>query len=160
MTFPGELDQRRRGGSVVGPLILITMGGVFLANNLGILPWSVWGNLWRFWPVILVVVGLEILFGRRAGARLLIGLVVLGVGAFAIFGGHLQTPGVNPGETVTRSFEHPLETGVSKGTVKVSFGAGRLTVAAIPAGNSISPAPRAMPPRRQAGWEPSGRSRR
>src|SRR5687768_17804000 len=37
---------------VLGPLLLILAGSVFLLNNLGLLSWNVWGEVWRLWPLI------------------------------------------------------------------------------------------------------------
>jgi len=76
----------RRGFSALGPAILIGLGIIFLLNTLDILPWSVWGSLWRFWPIILILIGIEILLGRTGagwGVSLLISLalVALLVGA-------------------------------------------------------------------------------
>lgn len=45
----------------VGPLILLTTGIILLLNSLEILPWEIWLTLWRYWPVILILFGLEIL---------------------------------------------------------------------------------------------------
>ena len=55
--------RRRRRVNLAGPLILITMGLVFLMANMGLLGASPWQLLWRWWPLILVVVGLEVLLG-------------------------------------------------------------------------------------------------
>ncbi len=49
----------RRG--FVGPLILLAIGFILLFNNLGIIPWGIWMTLWRYWPVILILTGLEII---------------------------------------------------------------------------------------------------
>jgi hypothetical protein len=53
------MDQPRirRHGSFVGPIILIVLGGLFLLFNLypDFNPWPV---LFRFWPVILILIGL------------------------------------------------------------------------------------------------------
>src|SRR4030081_150733 len=62
---PPPATQRRRRGGVVGPLILIFLGGVFLLQNTGYLPPNFWFNLWRLWPVILVLVGIELLLANR-----------------------------------------------------------------------------------------------
>lgn len=48
------------------PLILVALGIIFLLNNFGLLPWNIWLSLWRFWPVLLILIGLEIFFGRSA----------------------------------------------------------------------------------------------
>ncbi|MEW6216745.1 MAG: DUF5668 domain-containing protein [Candidatus Bipolaricaulota bacterium] len=88
-----------RRGSILVPLLLIAAGVILLFNNLGHLPWSVWGTLFRLWPVLLIALGLDILFGRSAlrwalGIALVV-LVVLAV-LLALFG---PAP-VGPLETV------------------------------------------------------------
>ncbi len=50
----------RRIGPVFWPLLLIAVGVLFLLSNLGLLPFDPW-QLWRLWPLILVVIGLDIL---------------------------------------------------------------------------------------------------
>lgn len=50
----------RRIGPVFWPLLLIAVGVIFLLSNLGLLSFDPW-QLWRLWPVILVVIGLDIL---------------------------------------------------------------------------------------------------
>jgi hypothetical protein len=79
--------HRNRPG-IAGPLILIFLGVVFLLNNLGILEWTVWDVILRFWPVILIAAGLDLVIGRRSGwgsvVALLIVLAIIGLslGAF------------------------------------------------------------------------------
>ena len=63
----------RRIGPIFWPILLIAVGVLFLLSNLGLLPFSPW-ELWQLWPLILVVVGLDILLevmlGRgRAGSE-------------------------------------------------------------------------------------------
>ncbi len=65
--------QGRR--SIVFPVLLIGIGSLFLLQNLGIISWNVWSQLWRFWPVLLVLIGLDMLVGRRSG----IGAAVVGL---------------------------------------------------------------------------------
>ncbi len=45
-------------------VILISLGIVFLLNNLGYVPWSVWFNILSLWPIILIAIGTEIIFKR------------------------------------------------------------------------------------------------
>lgn len=40
--------------NVFWPATLVTMGFIFLASNLGLLP----AAFWNFWPLILIIVGL------------------------------------------------------------------------------------------------------
>ncbi len=60
------MDNKVRRGSIVGPVILIGLGIIFLLNNQGILPWSVWEVILRLWPVLLIALGLDLLLGRRS----------------------------------------------------------------------------------------------
>ena len=53
------MANRKNRVSMIGPVILIGLGVVLLLNNLEVLPWSIWGALFRLWPVLLVAVGLE-----------------------------------------------------------------------------------------------------
>jgi hypothetical protein len=57
----------RRMGPIFWPILLIAVGVIFLLSNLGVLPFDAW-QLWRLWPLILVVIGLDVLleaFWRR-----------------------------------------------------------------------------------------------
>jgi hypothetical protein len=68
---------------------LIGIGVLLLLNNLGIVAWSTWNLIWRFWPLILIAVGIDIIFGQRStlGAILsaFLVLAILGVIAGATF---------------------------------------------------------------------------
>ena len=78
----------RRPKSLVWPLILISIGILFLLKNLGVVDWNLWSLLWRTWPVIIVAVGLDLIFGRRSGiwSAITAGVVIiLFAGALWIF---------------------------------------------------------------------------
>lgn len=53
-----ERAEHRRSSRLVGGVILICLGVLFLVNNF--LPWF---NLAKFWPLILVILGLAVLTG-------------------------------------------------------------------------------------------------
>ncbi len=55
----------RRGG-LAGPILLIGLGLLLLFSNLGWISGSIWNVLLRMWPVVLIVVGIDLLFGRRS----------------------------------------------------------------------------------------------
>jgi hypothetical protein len=61
----------------VAPIILIILGGIFLLNNFDILPWSIWTNLWKFWPVLLVLIGIEFLIGQSISLKTTLILLAL-----------------------------------------------------------------------------------
>lgn len=49
---------------IVWPRIFILVGILFLSNSLGFFSWSTWSFLWRFWPIVLVLAGLRLIFSR------------------------------------------------------------------------------------------------
>ena len=112
------------GGSVVGPLLLIGAGVLFLLNNLGIVDWAVWGSLWRLWPLALVAVGLDMLFGRRRPwLSTLIVLVVLGASmALLFFGGFASGRDLR-----TYNLSVPVS-GAKSTNIEIDFGIGQLNV--------------------------------
>lgn len=65
------------------PILLISLGVLFLLSNLEILPWSTWNVLWRFWPVLLIAIGIDVLIGQRSPA----GAVISAVLILALIGG-------------------------------------------------------------------------
>ena len=77
-----SVNQKRV--SLFLPVILIGAGVILLLRNLGFLPAFNWSVLLRLWPLALVVLGLDLLFGYRAPwAGGLIGLLT--VAAVAVF---------------------------------------------------------------------------
>lgn len=66
--------ERRPG--FVGPFLLLSTGIILLFNNLGMLPWEIWGTLWRYWPVILILFGIQVL-SRQAGSFIMYAIGVL-----------------------------------------------------------------------------------
>ena len=58
-----EKPQRVRG-IPVGGVFLVFLGVVFLLQTLDILPWALWGTLWRFWPALIIITGIGILLRR------------------------------------------------------------------------------------------------
>ena len=58
-------------------LILIFLGIIFLLNNFNLLPLYTWENIWKFWPVILILWGLEVLLGKSVVANLVIMVITV-----------------------------------------------------------------------------------
>ena len=111
---------------MVGPLVLIFIGGVFLLQNAGYLPPDVWMSLWRLWPLVLVLAGIELLLAHRVPWLALTGVaaIVLILGALAS-GSTLST---GPREAAVT---HTSQTDLGRATqavVTVRFGAGQLNI--------------------------------
>lgn len=64
--------------------ILIFAGIVFLLNNFGIIPWNVWRDLWKLWPVFLIFWGIQILFGGGKIINFLITIIVISILTFVL----------------------------------------------------------------------------
>ena len=122
-------ENRRRRGLPVGGILLIVVGVVLLLQTLDVLPWGVWWNIWRFWPVLLVMVGVGILLGRRMPllSSAIAALLVVG----AVGGATWITYAQNDGETVAE-LKEPLGDAKSL-DLTLTFGAGTITLGELPA---------------------------
>ena len=90
--------RRYRRGSIVWPLILITLGVLFLLANFNVIP-DVGEFIARWWPAILILIGLEILIGSMLPGRR----------------GEVQSLSLDLGSASTAD-------------VKIDFGAGQLSI--------------------------------
>ena len=64
--FSGVMSRRGPSRAPVGPIVLIVIGVLFLLSNLEIIEFR---RLIRFWPALLIVLGLYMLYERLAGTR-------------------------------------------------------------------------------------------
>jgi serine/threonine protein kinase len=80
--------QQHRYRSIFWPLLLIGAGVLWLLKSLDILPQLNLSLFWRVWPIYLIMIGLDMLTGKRshaantalgvAGAALVLGIVLAG----------------------------------------------------------------------------------
>ena len=114
---------------MIGPLILIFLGAVFLLQNAGYLPPTFWFGLWRLWPVVLVLAGLELLLASRIPwlVLALVAVVVLVAGAVVINSPMVAAPAPAPTSSSTS-----VDLGsASQATVNIAFDAGQLNISGI-----------------------------
>lgn len=140
MEKPADSDNPTRmkeghHGNPLGALILIGIGLIFLLNNFGIIDWSIWQNLWRLWPVILILLGLQTMLGRsRIGSLIvfLIGVLIVAVVAFFSLTSYSPTTNRWGFTPVSHSKEIRVESGaysdVTKRVVKINNGIGKLII--------------------------------
>lgn len=124
------MNQGERRPGLIGPVILIGLGVVFLLSNLGLLAWSVWEMILRLWPILLIAGGLDLILGRRAGWGSLLALALtLAVlaGALWLFGIGVGTGEVVRGEEVRQALE-----GATQAHVIIAPAVGTLHIAALP----------------------------
>jgi hypothetical protein len=80
-----EPAPRRGARGVTGAVLLIGLGTALLLSNLGIITLN-WLTLVQFWPVVLILIGLDIAFGGRSAAgSVVVALVALAVVFGVIF---------------------------------------------------------------------------
>ncbi len=129
--MPGQKPQKVIATPIWG-IFLLFVGIVFLLQTLNILPWGLWGTLWRFWPVLIIVIGLGILL-RRYNVWL-VSLLIL-----AIFGACLgiaiwqYSPSLSNGMT-TKSYSEPLDD-IERAQIEIDFNAGSITMGSLPPGS-------------------------
>ena len=122
-------EQGRRV-SLVGPVILIGLGVIFLLNNMGVLAWSVWEVIFRLWPILLVALGLEIILSRLSawGSLLALALtVVILAGALWLIGPDIGTGQAVAGEEISQALG-----GATRAKVVIEPGVGSLHIEALP----------------------------
>lgn len=72
---------------IVWGLTFVFVGSILLLDNFGIIDFY-WRSVWHFWPVILILVGLNLVFGQQkkstwgAGAMIALTCIVLGFIAY------------------------------------------------------------------------------
>lgn len=83
-TVKPQREKKTWGANIVPAFVLIFVGLLFLANNLGIVPWYIWGELWRFWPLFLILLGIQYLLGRSGISRIVMAILTILVLAFLL----------------------------------------------------------------------------
>jgi hypothetical protein len=134
-----ERHSRRRGRppSLVWAVILITIGVLILLSYLGVLHVN-FLELWRLWPVLLILFGLEILFGYRSAlGRAVVLVLTLGVMAGVVW---LLVTGPGrfgaAGAASTERIEEPLGS-VEQADLTVNFAAGQLALSELTDSSSL-----------------------
>jgi hypothetical protein len=82
------MPERRVRGGLLLPLVLIAAGLIILLENLGAIEPVSWRAVFRFWPVLLIVVGIDLVVGRSSFRRTLsalLAVVVLLCAGFVAF---------------------------------------------------------------------------
>ncbi len=132
-----------KAGKIFWGIILVYLGILVLLNNFDIIDFS-WRVFWKFWPVLLIIWGINILISKentRKGA-ILIGLVTcLGLGLLTYFGireksnrpEYIWEEGQNEnyGSDYTqddRIFREDYSPNIKTGQITISGGAGEFEV--------------------------------
>ena len=129
------MTRRRRQGSLVFPLVLVFLGLMFLLINLGVVDRGIWSSIIRFWPVLLILMGIDTLLRRSsAGAAFgtVLSTVVLIAAGITLF--HLFAPASWTSET--QPFSHSVD-GASVAEVMLSCRDCSMELYAVPASDTL-----------------------
>jgi len=124
-----DRKQQKERYAPVGGILLLFLGIVFLLQNLNVIPWGLWGTLWRFWPVLVVVIGASILL--RYQNIWLVSALILAM-LFACLGITIwQYGAAPPAEKIPNGYSKPLGS-LEQAQVEIDFSGGSLTVGSLP----------------------------
>ena len=76
---------KKRDRDYVWAVFLVVIGSVLLANSFGVLSWEIWLYVWRFWPILIVLGGIQLLIGKSLISRLVITVLSFVFIGFAVF---------------------------------------------------------------------------
>ncbi len=134
-------SPRRTSHSFVWPLLLIGAGVLFLLANLDVLPVNAWPVIASFWPLALILLGIDILIGRRSTlANIITGLITLLFIAFVFLVVFLapQIPALSSltagAELRTETIQAPLE-GIETARITIDWPSGSNSIASLDAGS-------------------------
>lgn len=71
-----EEEAHRHGGYWFGAILIIA-GFLFLFQNFGLVSPEIWGQIVKFWPLLFVLLGLEIILGRSPIAKFILFLLTI-----------------------------------------------------------------------------------
>jgi len=134
MFTPGD-EPRWTAYRIFEGLSTVVIGVLLLGNTTGVLPWSVWWDLLTLWPVLLVVIGIN-LIGKATGqtwlrivSQMLSIAVLVYVGALAYgTGGGMRPWSLSWGATQPYEYEEQLR-GTDEARLELNAGSGEIDIA-------------------------------
>ena len=122
--------------SIFWGTLFIVLGLLVLLNNIFSLS-LFWGNLWDFWPVILVLVGAAILVKNKFGKTIIAASAGIILALIIYSSIHLTTKFVQgdfdvifdeDGDFVTNQYSEPFNSSITKVKLFLDGGAGKFTI--------------------------------
>jgi len=131
----GGLDGLVRREGLTGSVLSIGLGIILLMASFGYLNNSGWQSLLRFWPLIIIAIGLDLIIGRRGRFSTIVALLI-GLGMVAVMFWLVISPAAN---RLTRSqvpVSQALE-GRKEARLVINQSAGRLDASSGAAAASL-----------------------
>ena len=124
-TAPQTPGNQTRSGLSLWPFILIGLGVLFLLENLGVRTWGVWNAVAVWWPLILIVIGADLITRPYTwGRQLTLGLAALTVLVMVFWS--LARPTILSGlsrETISQPITAPrAEIQIGTGVTRLEIG--------------------------------------
>jgi hypothetical protein len=126
-------DNRNYGLIPLGIIFILAGILVFLAN-LGYGSWDFLWQIWRLWPVLIILIGVKLLLPRQISRWVSYGFwILVGVALIVMF---LNTPKTNFEQTELGGQEHYVINrtdypGVTAGKADLTFGGGQLVIGSL-----------------------------
>ena len=130
-------SRRWEGGFPLFAVLLIAAGTLLLLQTTGVISWDLWASIWRLWPVLIIAIGINIIFGARMpwiAGILIAAVLAIGI-ALAAFSGVFVSNGFSSDIEKIASF-HELLGETESVDVQIDFGAGELRLGSLPAGSA------------------------
>ena len=122
--------KRRSGVSLpIFGTVVVAAGVILTLNTLDVLRWTVWLDMWRLWPLVLVLLGVKVIFHRFHPA-LMLAIVAASVGASVGFAFAVSEGGLFGADFT--EFEFAVQRGGNESlSLDIDFGAGTLNIGAL-----------------------------
>ncbi len=67
--------EQQQNKDYTGAIFLVLLGTLFLLNTTNVVPWSIWLYLLRFWPILLILIGLKMVLPKTNVGNIIMTIV-------------------------------------------------------------------------------------
>ena len=99
-------NSRRRRGALLTGLLLVALGALLLLTTTGVVSFGIWLELADYWPLLLILIGVELILVQRP-LPIRAGVIVLTL-AGAIVAASFSLPEYDPNEPLRAAYAEPL----------------------------------------------------
>jgi len=125
-----ESERRGNNVAITWGIFILSFGIVLLLQATGVLEWRLWGTLWKFWPVLIISLGLAIIIPRRLG-WLLAAIEIVALGICIWVSAVQYAPSLAHDVTIIEQrFTYPV-IGVERANAKIEFSTGSVVVTSL-----------------------------
>ena len=114
-------------GKFIWGIIVLAIGFIFLAINFGFLDSSVWAQIWKLWPILIIVVGVSIISGAVAKwvqivLSILVIIIVVGAIIWSIW------PLGQENSTSTQTISESINESADEASIEIKTGAADIKI--------------------------------